>query len=92
MRKSVMYMCVECNDVYEWLCSRCRDEMAEIIIPKCLVFAAFSETRRDYVVPRLPLRERPRQGHHVPRRLSSSVTSSSTPGGPPRPSTFAKET
>jgi len=69
-----------------------QNERAEIIIPKCLVFTAFSETGTDYVVLRLPLRERPRHGHHVPRRLSSSVTSSSRPGGPPSPSTFAKET
>ena len=90
MRKSVMCMC-GMYDVYEWLCSKVENERAEIIIPKCLVFVAFSGTPRNHVV-RLPLRERPRQGHHVPRRLSSSVTSSSTPGGPPSPSTFAKET
>lgn len=49
------------------------------------------EANENYAT-RLPLRERPRHGHHSPRRLSSSDTSSSAPGGPPSPSTFAKET
>jgi hypothetical protein len=78
--------------MYDVCMNGCVNIMAENHNTKCLVFAAFSGTRRNYVVLRLSLRVRPRHGHHVPRRLSSSVTSSSTPGGPPSPSTLAKET
>jgi hypothetical protein len=75
-----------------WVCASQKNGKREPNTEVPCLFFFQSEANGIYVATRLPLRERPRHGHHNPRPLSSSVTSSSMPGGPPRPSTLAKET